>query len=110
MTGQAFRTDLAAMLVPTHQPGDTVVIDNLPTHNVIGVRERIEAAGARSGYTPIDRPIGDRQAAFTKRKALLRGAGRETIPYLWEAIRRSLTRFAPADCRACLAAAGYAAT
>lgn len=80
MTGQAFRTDLAAMLVPTHQPGDTVVMDNLPTHRVIGVRERIEAAGARSGDTPIDRPIGDRQAAFTKRKALLRGAAAKPSP------------------------------
>jgi hypothetical protein len=47
--------------------------------------------------------------AFAKLKALLRSAAR-TIPDLWDAIRSSLTRFAPAECRAYLAAAGYDAT
>ena len=33
-----------------------------------------------------------------------------TIPDLWAAIKRSLTRFQPAECRSYLAAAGYDAT
>ena len=47
MNGQAFRTYVAAVLVPDLRPGDTVVLDNLPAHKVSGIRERVEAAGAR---------------------------------------------------------------
>ena len=110
MNGQAFRTYVADVLAPTLQPGDTVVMDNLPAHNVSGVRERIEAVGARLLYLPAYSPdFNPIELAFAKLKALLRSAAR-TIPDLWDAIRRSLTRFAPAECRAYLAAAGYDAT
>jgi transposase len=35
------------VLVPTLSPGDTVIIDNLASHKVAGVREAIEEAGAK---------------------------------------------------------------
>ena len=111
MNGQAFRTYVADVLSPTLRPGDTVVLDNLPAHKVSGVRERIEAAGARllylPAYSPAFNPI---ELAFAKLKALLRSAAARTIPDLWEAIRRSLACFRPTECRAYLAAAGYDAT
>jgi transposase len=111
MNGQAFRTYVADVLAPTLQPGDTVVMDNLPAHKVSGVRERIEAVGARLLYLPAYSPdFNPIEMAFAKLKALLRSAAARTIPDLWDAIRRSLTRFAPAECRAYLAAAGYDAT
>ena len=34
-------------MVPTLQPEDLVIMDNLPTHKVVGVREAIEDSGAR---------------------------------------------------------------
>ena len=40
------------MLAPSLGPGDIVVMDNLPAHKVGGVREMIEAAGARLLYLP----------------------------------------------------------
>lgn len=52
MNGQAFRIYVEAVLVPDLTPGDTVVLDNLPAHKVAGIRERIEAAGARLLYLP----------------------------------------------------------
>ena len=111
MNGQAFRTYVVDVLAPTLRPGDTVVLDNLPAHKVSGVRERIEAAGAQllflPAYSPDFNPI---ELAFAKLKALLRSAAARTIPDLWDAIRRSLDRFSPAECRAYLAAAGYDAT
>lgn len=111
MNGQAFRTYVADVLAPTLQPGDTVVMDNLPAHKVSGVREQIEAVGARLLYLPAYSPdFNPIEMAFAKLKALLRCAAARTIPDLWDAIRRSLTRFAPAECRAYLAAAGYDAT
>ena len=58
-------------------------------------------------YSPDFNPI---ELAFAKLKALLRSAAARTIPDLWDATRRSLDRFSPAECRAYLAAAGYDAT
>jgi transposase len=70
-------------------------MDNLPAHKVSGVRERIEAAGARLLYLPAYSPdFNPIELAFAKLKALLRSAAARTIPDLWDAIRISLGRFA----------------
>ena len=39
-------------LVPGLRPGDTVVMDNLSSHKVAGVRAAIEGAGNLSPYSP----------------------------------------------------------
>ncbi len=111
MNGPAFRTYVADVLAPTLRPGDTVVLDNLPAHKVRGIREHIEAVGARLLYLPAYSPdFNPIELAFAKLKAVLRSAAARTIPGLWDATRRSLDRFSPAECRAYLAAAGYDAT
>jgi transposase len=118
MNGQAFRTYVQSVLSPALRPGDTVVLDNLPAHKVSGIRECIEAAGARLLYLPPYSPepkdrvsdFNPIEQAFAKLKALLRTAAARTIPDLWAAIKRALTRFQPAECRNYLAAAGYDAT
>lgn len=56
MTGVRFRRYVEETLVPTLNQGDTVVLDNLPAHKVSGIRERIEAAGARLLYLPAYSP------------------------------------------------------
>ena len=67
--------------------------------------------GARLLYLPAYSPdFNPIELAFAKLKALLRSAAARTIPDLWDAIRRSLDRSSPAECRAYLAAAGYDAT
>ena len=38
MDGDAFRTYIEHVLVPTLEPGDIVVMDNLPAHKVAAVR------------------------------------------------------------------------
>jgi transposase len=111
MTGARFRSYVEEILVPSLERGDTVVLDNLPAHKVSGVREHIEAVGARLLYLPPYSPdFNPIELAFAKLKTLLRSAAARTIPDLWDAIRRSLTCFASAECRAYLAAAGYDAT
>ena len=111
MNGPAFRTYVAAVLVPELQPGDIVILDNLPAHKVGGIRERVEAAGARLLYLPPYSPdFNPIEQAFAKLKALLRTAAARTIPDLWDAIKRALSRFGSTECRNYLAAAGYDAT
>jgi transposase len=72
MNGEAFLAYVQQVLVPTLRSGDLVVLDNLPAHRRAGVREAIEAAGARMQflppYSPDFNPIED---AFAKLKALL---------------------------------------
>ena len=50
--GVRFQADVTDGLVPALKPGDTVVLDNLGAHKVTGVRQAIEAAGARLFYLP----------------------------------------------------------
>ena len=52
MNGVAFLVYVREVLVPTLRPGDLVVMDNLPSHKVEGVRAAIEAAGARLWFLP----------------------------------------------------------
>ncbi|WP_462120404.1 IS630 family transposase [Methylorubrum extorquens] len=106
--GQRFRDYVANRLVPVLRPGDIVILDNLQAHKVSGIRERVEAAGARLLYLPPYSPeFNPIEQIFAKLKALLRSAAARTVPDLWDAIRHAFTHFTPDECRNSLAAAGY---
>jgi len=53
---ERFRASVTDILVPVLRPGDTVVLDNLNVYEIAGVREAIEAAGARIFYLPAYAP------------------------------------------------------
>jgi transposase len=111
MDGDAFLAYVEQLLAPSLRPGDTVIMDNLPAHKVHGVREAIQAAGARLLYLPPYSPdFNPIEMAFSKLKALLRAAAARTMPDLWQAIASALKRFSPDECQNYLAAAGYDAT
>jgi transposase len=108
VTGERFRAYVSQTLVPTLQPGDTVILDNLSAHKVAGVREAIEAAGAHLLYLPPYSPdFNPIELAFAKLKALLRSAAARTVSDLWEAIRQAFVRVSPDECRHYFEAAGY---
>jgi transposase len=108
VTGERFRAYVTQTLVPTLRRGDTVILDNLGAHKVTGVREAIEAAGARLLYLPPYSPgFSPIELAFAKLKALLRGAAARTLSALWEAIQTIFGVFRPDECRNYFAAAGY---
>ena len=52
MNTTSFMAYLKRCLIPTLKRGDIVMMDSLPVHKVAGVRELIEAAGARLRYLP----------------------------------------------------------
>src|SRR6185369_7513531 len=52
INGAAFLTYVEQMLAPSLQAGDIVVLDNLSSHKIAGVRETIEARGAAVLYLP----------------------------------------------------------
>jgi len=75
INGEWFRTYVEKVLAPTLRPGDIVILDNLSSHKVAGVRATVEARGARllclPPYSPDLNPI---EQLFAKLKALLRKA------------------------------------
>jgi transposase len=109
INGATFLAWVQQLLVPTLRQGDIVVMDNLSSHKVKGVREAIEAAGANLRYLPPYSPdLNPIEQFFAKLKALLRKAGARTIEALDEAIAGALTRFSPTECKNFLAHSGYA--
>jgi transposase len=109
MNGDTFRAYVEQILAPTLAPGDLVVMDNLASHKVSGIREAIEASGASLIYLPPYSPdLNPIEQLFSKLKALIRKAAARTRDALWNAIGRLLHRFAPAECANYFENAGYA--
>lgn len=108
MTGQAFLAYVEQVLAPILKPGDIVVLDNLPAHKPIAIREAIEAAGAvmlfLPPYSPDFNPI---EMAFSKIKALLKKAAARTVQDLWDAIRNAIDDVTPKDATSFFTACGY---
>src|ERR1700704_3061032 len=70
MNSLIFRTYLERCLVPTLNPGDIVVMDNLSSHKSEEVREIVEAAGASLLYLPPYSPdFNPIEQAFAKIKS-----------------------------------------
>jgi len=110
MSGDAFLAYAEQVLAPELAEGDVVIMDNLPAHKVDGVRQAIEAAGARLVYLPPYSPdLNPIEMAFAKFKALLRAAAARTVEALWRAAADMLPRFTPTECRHYFEEAGYCA-
>lgn len=108
MNAAAFRAYVEQVLAPELSPGDIVVMDNLPAHKVVGVRQAIEDAGARLLYLPPYSPdFNPIEMAFSKLKALIRKTAARTVDDLWDAIAGTLDAFTPEECQNYFAAAGY---
>jgi transposase len=99
MNGEAFRAYVRHMLAPTLQAGAIVVMENLPAHKVAGVREAIDAVGARLLYLPPYSPdFNPVEQALAKLKAFPRKAAARTLDALQTAIAAALDAFAPDEC------------
>jgi len=65
-----FLAYLDHVLCPKLRPGDVVVMDNLSTHKVDGVRQRIQQCGAELLYLPPYSPdLNPIEKAWVKRQA-----------------------------------------
>ena len=94
INGEVFLAYVEQMLVPTLVPGDIVVMDNLGSHKVTGVRQAIEAVGATLIYLPPYSPdLNPIEQLFAKLKALLRKAAARTFEALIAAIAAALNAF-----------------
>jgi transposase len=108
MDGASFLTYVEHFLAPALRQGDVVVMDNLASHKVAGVKEAIEQAGATLRYLPAYSPdFNPIEQAFAKLKAALRKAAARTFDALIKAIADALASFTSQECANYLANSGY---
>jgi len=111
MNGDAFFVYVRQVLAPNLSPGDIVVLDNLGSHKVDGVRQAIEAVGASLLYLPPYSPdLNPIELAFAKLKGMLRKAAVRAVDDLWRKIGDLMDAFTPQECRGYLTHDGYALT
>jgi transposase len=108
INGELFLAWVEQVLVPTLRKGDVVIMDNLRSHKVKGVREAIEVAGASLMFIPPYSPdLNPIEQAFAKLKALLRAKKLRTVEALWKALGSLVDCFTPQECANFLRHAGY---
>lgn len=106
--GDIFLAYVDEVLCPELRPGDVVVLDNLSAHKVTGVRERIEAAGARLLYLPPYSPdLNPIEQAWSKIKQVLRSLKARTPETLENAVAEALKTITPENALAWFAHCGY---
>jgi transposase len=98
---EIFLAYLDEVLCPKLRLDDVVIMDNLSSHKVQGVRERIEAAGAHLLYLPPYSPdLNPIEKAWAKLKQLLRAAKARTKEALDQAIAELLPMLTAEDAKA----------
>jgi transposase len=105
---ESFRAYVQAVLVPTLQPGDIVVMDNLSPHKSDPTLALINQAGAEVLFLPAYSPdLNPIELMWSKVKSWLRGAEARTHAELIAAIGQALVRVTPQDALNWFAHCGY---
>jgi len=110
MDGPSFMAYVEQVLAPTLHKGDIIFMDNLRTHKIAGVREALEAVGAKVRYLPAYSPdFNPIEMAFSKLKAAMRNGAARSVKALIKLIGRLIKTFSPAECANYFRHAGYRA-
>jgi transposase len=106
--GDIFLAYVEQVLCPRLRPGQVVILDNLSAHKVAGVRERIEATGARLLYLPPYSPdLNPIEQAWSKLKQILRSLKARTAEALESAVADALNAITVENAIAWFAHCGY---
>ena len=99
MDGEMFLAYARRFLAPALRPGDIVILDNLSSHKVSGVKKAITSVGATLLYLPPYSPdLNPIEKFFSKLKALLRKAATRRVDALWTMIGTLLESLTPNEC------------
>jgi transposase len=109
MNGEKFLAWVEQGLAPTLRAGDLMILDNLATHKIRGVREAIQSRGARLLYPPPDSPdFNPIEPMGCKIKQILRSHAPRTETELLEAAKAAFQAISLTDCRGFFFGAKYA--
>ncbi len=107
-TGEVFEEYVKQVLGPALRAGDIVVMDNLGSHKVSGIRELIEARQATLIYLPPYSPdFNPIEQCWSKLKSILKKLGAQNRDALDEAVATSLGLITGEDCRGWFHHCGY---
>ena len=108
LDGAAFLAYVEQVLAPTLSAGEMVLMDNVATHKVAGVKEAIEAKGAHVVYLPRYSPdFNPIEKPFSKIKTILERIAARTVDALDAAVGEALQSFTPQQCMNYFASSGY---
>jgi transposase len=108
INGALFKGWVEQHLVLTLRSGDLVVMDNLASHKVAGVRQAIEQVGAHAVYLPPYSPdLNPIETVFSKFKWAVRSQSRRTIDALWTLCGQVSQLFDEPECRNHFQPCGY---
>jgi transposase len=106
--GIVFLSYVEQVLVPTLTVGDVVIMDNLGAHKVKGVREAIEAAGAKLIYLPPYSPdLNPIEKCWSKIKTYFRAVKARTKEALEQALKEVLQLITKEDAEGWFESCGY---
>lgn len=109
MDGELFLAWIKQGLVPVLQREDVVILDNLATHKVAGVKETVEAAGARLEYLPPYSPdFNPIENLWSKVKQGVKSRNPRNARQLFKAVGTAFNAVTPEDCHGFFLHAGYA--
>jgi transposase len=109
MNGEMFLAWVQQGLAPRLQTGDLVIMDNLATHKIRGVREAIQSRGARLLYLPPYSPdFNPIEPMWSKIKQILRSHAPRTETQLLSAAKTAFQAISPMDCKGFFFSAQYA--
>jgi transposase len=108
INGQSFADYVEQSLVVELEPGDIVVMDNLPVHKSRRVADAIQAAGCTLVFLPPYSPdLNPIENLWSKVKAILRKAAARTFESVVDATGDALRAVTPDDCDGYFRHCGY---
>jgi len=108
INGKLFLEYVKQILLPTLKEGDIVVMDNLSSHKVAGVKKAIESVGAKVLYLPPYSPdLNPIEMVFSKLKTLVRKLKLRKMDELWKKLGELCDVFSPKECSNYFRHAGY---
>lgn len=109
MDGALFLAWVKVGLLPGLRRDDVVILDDLATHKVAGVRETIETAGARLEYLPPYSPdFNPIEPMWSKFKQAIKSREPRTARQLLKTAGAAFATVTPQDGQGFLLSAGYA--
>ncbi len=109
INGEIFLHYVRECVCPTLGAGDIVLLDNLSSHKVTGVREALEAVGAARRYLPPYSPdLNPIERYCSKFQSTLRTLAARTVDAMWTTIGQLYDAVTPTHCNNFFYKAGYA--
>lgn len=108
VNGETFAGYIEQCMAPALEPGDILIIDNLPAHKSARVTAAVEGAGCMLVYLPSYSPdLNPIENMWSKVKASVRAAAARTFDTVVDAVDAALRSVTPSDFEGYFSHCGY---